>query len=140
MIDRAKKLVCGSAGRFLLVGALNTAVGSAIMFGLYNIAGCSYWASSAANYILVSILSFFLNKRYTFKNDGATAPQAVRFAMSIIVCYAVAYGAAKPLMYRLLASASPGLRDNAALLTGMAIFTCLNYVGQRFFTFREKKH
>ena len=54
--------------RFLIVGVINTLVGSAIMFGLYNLAHCTYWASSAANYVLTSILSFFLNKYFTFKN------------------------------------------------------------------------
>ena len=39
----------------------------AIMFGLYNLAHCSYWVSSAANYILTSILSYFLNKYFTFE-------------------------------------------------------------------------
>ena len=36
---------------FLLVGVVNTLAGMGIMFGLYNAAGCSYWASSAANYV-----------------------------------------------------------------------------------------
>ena len=52
--------------KFILVGVVNTLVGMAIMFGLYNLAHCSYWVSSAANYILTSILSFFLNKYFTF--------------------------------------------------------------------------
>lgn len=34
--------------RFALVGVVNTLVGMAIMFGLYNLAHCSYWMSSAA--------------------------------------------------------------------------------------------
>ena len=54
--------------KFILVGVVNTLVGMAIMFGLYNLAHCSYWVSSAANYILTSILSYFLNKYFTFKN------------------------------------------------------------------------
>ncbi len=54
--------------RFLLVGVVNTLVGAAIMFGLYNLAGCSYWVSSATNYVLTSILSFFLNRSFTFQS------------------------------------------------------------------------
>ena len=55
-----RKLMDPSLFRFLIVGVINTLVGSAIMFGLYNLAGWGYWLSSAANYILTSILSFFL--------------------------------------------------------------------------------
>ena len=138
MIQKLKELICGSAGRFLLVGAFNTVIGSIIMFGLYNIAGCSYWISSAANYFSVSILSFFLNKHFTFKNDEKSVFQVLRFAINVVVCYTVAYGVAKPLVYKILVAASPTVRDNGALLTGMVIFTCLNYMGQRFFAFRKR--
>jgi len=46
---------------------------------------------------------------------------------------------AKPLCLRLLANASVGTRDNAAMLVGMVLFTGLNYLGQRFFAFRSRK-
>ena len=123
--------------RFCLVGALNTAVGAGIMFGLYNLAGVSYWPATAANYILTSILSFFLNKHFTFRAGGDGWGQAVRFAGNIAVCYGVAYAVAKPLAYRLLDGASASIRDNVALMTGKIIFTGLNYIGQRFFTFAQ---
>ena len=125
--------------RFLIVGVINTLVGMAIMFGLYNLAGCSYWVSSAANYILTSILSFFLNKYFTFKNKEQSAAQVLRFVVNIAVCYLVAYGIAKPLCLRLMASASVSLRDNVSMLVGMVLFTGLNYLGQRLFAFRETK-
>lgn len=62
MIKKILSLVDQKLLRFIIVGCINTVVGTAIMFGLYNLASCSYWVSSAANYILTSILSFFLNK------------------------------------------------------------------------------
>ena len=70
MFNKIKSLIDAKLLRFIIVGLINTAVGTAIMFGLYNLAGASYWASSAANYILTSILSFFLNKYFTFRNKG----------------------------------------------------------------------
>lgn len=125
--------------RFLIVGVINTLVGMAIMFGLYNLAGCTYWVSSAANYILTSILSFFLNKYFTFKNKEQSAAQVLRFVVNIAVCYLVAYGIAKPLCLKLMANASVSLRDNVSMLVGMVLFTGLNYLGQRLFAFRETK-
>ncbi len=125
--------------RFLIVGVINTLVGMAIMFGLYNLAGCSYWVSSAANYILTSILSFFLNKYFTFKNKEQSLSQVLRFVINIAICYLVAYGIAKPLCLRLMANASVSLRDNVSMLVGMVLFTGLNYLGQRLFAFRENK-
>jgi len=66
----AIKYVDKKLGKFIIVGIINTIVGCGVMFGLYNLAGCSYWMSSAANYIVGSILSFFLNKYYTFQHKG----------------------------------------------------------------------
>jgi len=125
--------------RFLIVGVINTLVGMAIMFGLYNLAGASYWVSSAANYVLTSILSFFLNKYFTFRNHEQSWSQVLRFVINIAVCYLLAYGIAKPLVRRILSSASVSVQENGAMLVGMCLFVGLNYLGQRFFAFREKE-
>lgn len=123
--------------RFIIIGIINTIVGTAIMFGLYNLAGCSYWLSSAANYIFASILSYVLNRKYTFRYSGKTVGSFVRFAANIAVCYLIAYGAAKPFISYLFEDASVRLKENTAMLTGMVIFTVLNYAGQRFFVFGD---
>ena len=122
--------------KFLIVGVVNTVFGTIVMFSLYNLAGCSYWISSAANYILGSILSFFLNKYFTFQNRERSWGQVVRFTVNIAACYLVAYGVAKPAMRMLLSGQSVSIQENAAMLVGMCLFTGLNYFGQRFFAFR----
>ena len=124
--------------KFLLVGVVNTLVGSAIMFGLYNLAGWGYWISSAMNIILTSVLSFFLNKYFTFQSRGRSLGQVVRFAVNILLCYLVAYGVAQPLCRLALAGAGETLRDNVSMLLGMVLFTGLNYLGQRLFAFRDQ--
>ena len=137
-----RKLMDPSLFRFLIVGVINTLVGSASMFGLYNLAGWGYWPSSAANYILTSILSFFLNKYFTFQSKAWSGGEVLRFAANIAVCYALAYGAAKPLvrllLVRLLLSgASAAVRDNVSMLAGMVLFTACSYLGQRFFAVQK---
>lgn len=124
--------------RFLIVGVINTLVGTAIMFGLYNLAHCSYWFSSAANYTLTSILSYFLNKYFTFRNKEQSFAQVIRFVLNIAVCYGLAYGIAKPLCKLMLVNASTSLRDNVSMFAGMVLFTGLNYLGQRLFAFRSE--
>ncbi|MBS5672213.1 MAG: GtrA family protein [Firmicutes bacterium] len=137
-MEKLKKLFDEKLLKFILVGVVNTLVGMAIMFGLYNLAHCSYWVSSAANYILTSILSYFLNKYFTFQNRERSVGQVVRFVVNIAVCYGLAYGIAKPLCLQLLANASTTVRDNVSMLVGMCLFTGLNYLGQRLFAFRTK--
>ena len=62
------KLIDKTTIKFLLVGVINTIVGTSIMFLLYNVGHMNYWVSSAANYIVGSIVSYFLNKYFTFQN------------------------------------------------------------------------
>lgn len=131
MID--KKLL-----KFLIVGVINTLVGTAIMFGAYNLLGCSYWVSSAANYILASILSYVLNKKFTFEHEGDVTKSGVRFIINIAACYLIAYGIAKPLAIWLLTGSSITIQENVAMFVGMCIFTGLNYFGQRFFVFKQE--
>lgn len=125
--------------KFLAVGVINTLVGSAIMFGCYNALGLSYWVSSATNYILTSILSYFLNKYFTFRNRERSWRQVFRFVINIAVCYILAYGMAKPAVQWLLAAYAPNIQENVSMLTGMCLFTGFNYLGQRFFAFRSQR-
>lgn len=132
-----KRWIDGTLLRFLLVGVINTLVGCGTMFLLYNLAHWSYWASSAANYIVGGIVSFFLNKYFTFRRKEWSWGQVVRFAGNVAVCWLLAYGMAKPLVLHLLAGQSLWVQENAAMLVGMCLYTALNYLGQRFFAFRK---
>lgn len=123
--------------KFCLVGAANTIVGTAVMYGLRFGFDCGYWFSSAMNYVVGSILSYFLNKYFTFNSRGQSWQEIARFVLNIAVCYFVAYGLAKPLVTAVLANAGEDLRDAVAMLAGMVIFTGLNYLGQRFFAFKR---
>ena len=123
--------------KFGIVGVINTVFGTAIMFGLYNLAGCSYWLSSAANYFFGSILSYFLNKNFTFQNKDSVSKTIPRFVLNILVCYILAYGIAKPAALYALQNYSVAIQENVAMLVGMCLFVVFNYCGQRYFAFKE---
>lgn len=133
-----KKLIDGSLWRFLLVGVGNTLLSMVLMFLLE---GLGYWPSTAIAYVAGAVMSFFLNRSFTFKSRAAFWPSAVKFALSVAVCYLVAYSIAQPLVtWALSRTAIPSIwQERAAKLFGMGLYTCLNYVGQRFFAFRNKK-
>ena len=137
MIEKIKNLMDPSMIRFVIVGVINTLVGTTVMFALYNLAHMGYWFSSAANYVVGSIVSYFLNKNWTFKNKEHSVAVVVRFVINIAVCYLLAYGIAKPLVRLVLSGASETIRDNLSMLAGMCLFVFFNYFGQRFFAFRE---
>ncbi len=124
--------------KFILVGIINTIVGSSIMFLLYNATHLSYWFSSSSNYFLTSVLSFFLNKYFTFNVRHWSAFMVIAFVMTITISYLIAYGVSKPAMNYLLRDSPQRIRENAALFTGMCLFTGLNYFGQRQIVFKSK--
>lgn len=124
--------------KFLLVGVLNTLVGNGLMFLLYNLGGLSYWPATAISYALASVMSYFLNRCFTFKYTQGGWQVVLRFALNIAVCYGLAYGIAKPLIRLILSGAAEKVRDNVAMLAGMCLFVGFNYLGQRFFAFQEK--
>ncbi len=133
----SQKLLDKTVWKFLLVGVFNTLVGCGTMFLLYNLAHCSYWVSSAANYVVGGIVSFFLNKYFTFQSKTWSWKEVKRFVVNVTVCYLLAYGCAKPLVFALLEGQPVTIQENAAMLVGMCLYTGLNYLGQRFFAFRK---
>ena len=147
MMDKLRRLFDPTFFRFILVGVVNTLVGYTVMFGLYNLAGlhtwgdAGYWLSSAANYIVGSVVSFFLNKHFTFRNREKGAGVVVRFILNISLCWLLAYGLAQPVMGTVLAGfgLSEQLQGNLTMLAGSGLFVVLNYLGQRFFAFRSPR-
>jgi putative flippase GtrA len=126
--------------KFAVVGVINTAAGTAIMFGLYNLAGFGYWTSSALNYFLASILSSFLNKYWTFQVKEWTRSMIFLFALTIFLSYIIAYKLAQVVIYHILTEYSEKTRGNISMLGGMCFFTVLNYLGQRYIVFRKRSH
>lgn len=131
------KLLDVTFWKFVLVGILNTAFGTIIMFVFYNFLHFSYWVSSASNYIFGSILSYFLNKHFTFKNTEKGFKVIIRFVINISICYFLAYGIARPLVSLLFSNISIRYTDNIAMFAGMFLFMIFNYFGQRFLVFKK---
>ena len=146
MMDKLKKIFDPTFFRFIIVGCINTLVGYGVMFGLYNLAGLhtwgdrGYWISSAANYVVGSIVSYVLYKHFTFRNRETGAGVGVRFILNITVCYLLAYGLARPAVNWALGGMGLGeqLQGNLTMLFGSGLFVILNYCGQRFFAFKTK--
>ena len=124
---------------FLVVGVVNTLFGTIIMFVLYNAFGCSYWVSSFCDYFFGSILSYFLNKHFTFHYQDTDWRSIVKFALNIIVCYLIAYSLALPLTRAALESMhwSKTMVENIAMIVGTGLFMVINYLGQKFFAFKR---
>lgn len=124
----------------MIVGVVNTIFGTTIMFVCYNVFGCSYWVSSFWDYFLGGILSYFLNKHFTFHYQSTDWRSITKFALNIIVCYLIAYSLALPFTRMALESMhfSKVIVENIAMLVGTGLFMFINYLGQKFFAFKKR--
>lgn len=136
-----KRILSWEQSRFIIVGVLNTIIGVAAMFIAYNIFHLGYWMSSACDYIIGSIFSYFANKYFTFQSEKKSWREILRFTVNIAVCYFLAYGIAQPCMDFLLGNMelSLSLFEQLSMILGMCIFVILNYFGQKYFVFNVKK-
>lgn len=139
MENRIKKCLDFTTIKFIIVGIINTVVGTSVMFILYNIFSVGYWMSSAANYIIGSIVSYFLNKYFTFQNREKSFKQIILFVINISLCYLIAYGVAKPMVAFILNQYNEKIQGNISMLVGMGLFVILNYFGQRLVVFRQSE-
>lgn len=138
---------------FSIIGVFNTILGFVLIMVFYNVLHWNYWVASGTSYVIGSIFSYFANKKLTFKVEENSWQSAARFAVSIAVCYLLAYGIAKPLVRSLMSGYSQLIADkianivvldaktieeNVAILFGMGLFIVFNFVGQKFFVFHDK--
>ena len=137
MKEKLQKILDITFWKFVLVGIINTLVGTTVMFVAYNLLHFSYWVSSASNYVVGSIVSYFLNKYFTFQNNEKSLGQLLKFIVNITVCYLLAYGLAKPVVSWILQNQSKSIRDNCSMLVGMGAFVVFNYIGQRLIVFKK---
>lgn len=132
--------------KFVLVGVLNTIVGMGLQFLLYNLFGVEKNIATLIGNVLGSVLSYFLNKYFTFQNTEKGWKPVFRFALNIAVCYALAYGVVMNLAallcdtfsWTLFGMTVESFSANLSMLVGACSFVAFNYIGQRFFAFREK--
>ena len=127
--------------KFGLVGILNTVVGTTIMFLAYNVLNLGYWLSSALNYIVGSVLSYFLNKYFTFGSRRRSNMELIRFLINILLCYLLAYGLALPFVRNFILTIGISLEkqilEQISMICGMCFFIILNFFGQKVFVFKK---
>lgn len=126
--------------KFLLIGGCNFILSMAIMFLLYNFLNLGYWGSSMISFTLCSVISYILNRKYSFKSTAPLIKSAVKFSIVIAISYVVAFGAAKPIMLWLMQIAKINLQEKIieqlAMILAQGIFTIINFIGQRLWAFK----
>lgn len=142
---------------YCLVGLINTLVGISVAFICLNLFMLSYAVSTSLAYIFGSIVSFFLNKKYTFKNKDKSFIQFIKFFTTMLPAYIFSYwlgfevsyfcfDTKKGLFYSFAALIAQytsivleKIVDNFAVLFSMAIFLIVGFSINKFIVFKNKK-
>jgi putative flippase GtrA len=124
--------------RFLAVGVVNTIIGLSVMYSLLHIMNLSYWYATFFGNVVGAFVSYLLNKTFTFRSKCSVSSTWYRFIIVICSCYFVSYYLGKMTVV-LFIQKIPEIplyhADNYAILVGTALYTILNYLGQRWFVF-----
>lgn len=136
--------------KFLLVGVINTLVGEGVVLLCLQIIGWKNFswgagAAAVAGTVVGSIVSYFMNKYFTFKNKEKGFKPMLRFTLNIIACLlirviiatAVTEGC-KALSFTMFSMEVNTFAAYLGWAVGACTFVACNYIGQRFFAFKEK--
>lgn len=125
------QLMLGQFARYCLVGALNTGVGLSIIFAAMGVFQLSPVFSNAVGFAAAFLLSFALNRQWTFQSSRSLQSS---FPLFVLVC-----AAGYALNFAALTSAIHIFQVNAyaAQLMGVCAYTIFVFFGSRFLAFRE---
>jgi putative flippase GtrA len=125
---RKMRFTDGSALRYALVGGLNTLLGLIMIYTAMWVFGFSDLIANLAGYSFALLISYALNKRWTFRHKGAHFPALLRFASVMAVAYLGNLTA-------LLALVSVGLNSYLAQAAAVVPYAVIGYFGSRFIAF-----
>ena len=138
---------------YCIVGMINTLVGTGTAIICLNLFLLQYSVATTMSYITGIIVSFFLNKKYTFKNKDKSLKQFIKFFLSMLPTYVASYWLGYQIAHfsakylnnivndfaQRLNISQIQIIDNIAIILSMAIYLIVGFAINKFFVFKNKK-
>jgi glycosyltransferase involved in cell wall biosynthesis/putative flippase GtrA len=121
-----------TAIRFILVGVINTLVGLSVIYAAMYFFGFGVKSSNLIGYLVGIIVSFTLNKRWTFKNRDRIGASLIRYLVVIGIAYVA------NLQTVLFSVSSLKVSPYLAQFIGVFPYALIGYLGCKFFAFPDK--
>jgi len=119
-----------TGARFAGVGAINTVFGLLIIYAGKYAFGMGDVAANACGYGAGLVLSFFLNRNWTFRHTGEALPAFLRFLLVTVVAYVLNLSCVMGLIKVV------GMNGYVAQAVGIVPYALGSYFGSRYFAFR----
>jgi putative flippase GtrA len=117
--------------RYLAVGVANTTVSLAVIYGCMAILGAGVHESNAIGYAFGVVLSFVLNKRWTFRHEGSALASFGKWLGVLAVAYVCNLAAVH------ISATVLGINPYLSQLTGIPVYVAIGFLGSRLIVFRH---
>jgi len=115
--------------RFLSVGLVNTGIGLSCIWAAMYFLGLNEIVSNLIGYAVGLLVSFTLNRTWTFAHAGPWAGSLSRWLLLFVVAYSGNLATVTAL-YRLA-----GMNAYLAQAFGIMVYTAISFVGSRYYVF-----
>lgn len=130
---------------FLIIGGLNTILSMVSSFLLSNYVFApttmGLYISMLIPFAVLSVPSFYFNRKYSFESKAPLGQSILRFAIIIVICFHLSFFLNQLLMPWLhqnwFPTINPTLYSAIRIVGIQAVFTILNYLGQRLWAFKK---
>ena len=119
--------------RYLLVGIVNTLVGLGTIYLAMYFLQMGVASSNAFGYLIGIMVSFALNKKWTFKSQDHPVYSFLRYLLVLLVAYVA------NLETVLFANSHFELNAYLSQALGIIPYTAIGFMGSRYFAFRERR-
>ncbi|MDH6305288.1 putative flippase GtrA [Parabacteroides sp. PF5-5] len=119
--------------KYGIVGLSNTLITAIVIWVMMKVFDCSDVLSNIVGYIAGVLNSFVLNKQWTFKSSDSWMGSAIRFGIVFGICYSLQLGL---LLWLNKTLSIDGYYNQ---LIAMAFYTVINFLMNKFYTFKEQK-
>jgi len=115
---------------FNLVGIVNTLFGFSLIF-LLMFLGLTATTSNAIGYFFGAILSYILNKKYTFKSNTNNKSEAIKFFTVLFISYIINFITLQWLL--------TFMNPYYAQVISAVVYTLSSFILAKFFVFNRNK-
>ena len=119
--------------RYLLVGVVNTLVGLGIIYLAMYFLKMDLASSNAFGYAIGIMVSFVLNKKWTFDSQDHVVYSFLRYLLVLAVAYVA------NLATVLFANSHFDLNPYLSQALGIVPYTTIGFLGSRYFAFRDRR-
>ena len=124
------KNIASEMSRFIVVGVTSVAIDAVVYFALIQLGLMSPENAKRISFVAGACFAFFANRRFTFRVKEKNTRQPIVFA----ILYLISFAANSVSHDIVLAYTNISM---IAFLFATAVSTIINYLGQKFYVFRQ---